>query len=181
MRTRFERCAACAPPAPHIAAILTLRLVSSTPSDFTCLPPGARARLVDALCSNTSVLTSTCGLLDATADAGQLVSHRGALKAYCFFLTHLLLAAEAECKDAPAAGAKARCCPARNPRAFERTAGPAGAADKPAASATRHAGQSRGARAHIWTHAAAWRTAHALGVGPLQLWHCSPLHARLTR
>jgi hypothetical protein len=90
----------------HAAPILTSPLVSSTHSDFTCLPPGARARLVDALCSNTSVLTSTCGMLDATADAAQLVSHRGALKAYCFFLTHLLLAAEAESKDAPVAKAR---------------------------------------------------------------------------
>ena len=84
---------------------------TATCSDFTCLSSGARARLVDALCSNTSVLTGACGLLDATADAAALVSHRSALKAYAFFLTHILLAAEADCKEAAVHGAPPKVRP----------------------------------------------------------------------
>jgi hypothetical protein len=64
---------------------------------------------VDSLCSNLSVLASSCGMLDASADTGALVAHRSALKAYVFFLTHLVLAAEAEAKTAePVAAPKAR-------------------------------------------------------------------------
>ena len=48
-------------------------------------------------------------MLDASADTGALVAHRSALKAYVFFLTHLVLAAEAEAKTAePVAAPKAR-------------------------------------------------------------------------
>ena len=77
-------------------------------SVFCTLPPGARSRLVDSLCSNLSVLCSSCGMLDAAVDGAALGSHRSALKAYAFFLTHILLAAEAEARDAPPAGAKVR-------------------------------------------------------------------------
>jgi len=74
-------------------------------SDFTCLPPGARARLVDGLCSNLSVLSSSCALLDAETDVALLSQHRSALKAYCFFLSHILVAAEREAREAPACAA----------------------------------------------------------------------------
>ena len=78
-------------------------------SDFCTLPPGARARLVDSLCSNLSVLGSSCGMLDATVDAGALGAHRSALKAYAFFLTHIVLASEAEAREAaPLAAPKVR-------------------------------------------------------------------------
>ncbi len=64
---------------------------------------------MDSLCSNLSVLASSCGMLDASADTAALVAHRSALKAYVFFLTHLVLAAEAEAKTAePVAAPKAR-------------------------------------------------------------------------
>jgi len=78
-------------------------------SDFCTLPPGARARLVDSLCSNLSVLGSSCGMLDAAVDGAALGTHRSALKAYVFFLTHIVLASEAEAREAaPVAASKAR-------------------------------------------------------------------------
>lgn len=72
------------------------------------MPHAARARLADALCSNTAVLCAACGPLGANTEAGTLGAHRGALKAYSFFLVHLALAGEAEAKEA--GGAKV--CPA---------------------------------------------------------------------
>ncbi len=90
-------------PAAHRAARAPRR------SDFGALPPGARARLVDSLCSNLLVLASACAVLTPAADTPTLVAHRGALKAYAFFLGHIVLAAEAEAKGAaPAPAAKAR-------------------------------------------------------------------------
>ena len=78
-------------------------------SDFCALPPGARARLVDSLCSNLSVLGSSCGMLDAAVDGAALGAHRSALKTYAFFLTHIVLASEAEAREAaPVAATKVR-------------------------------------------------------------------------
>jgi hypothetical protein len=88
---------------------LTLVLAPAPRSDFCTLPPGARARLVDSLCSNLSVLGSSCGMLDAAVDGAALGTHRSALKAYAFFLTHIVLASEAEAREAaPVAAAKVR-------------------------------------------------------------------------
>jgi len=79
----------------------------------------ARTSLLDGLCTNLSVLCSSCASLDACSDAASVAAHRSAYKAYVALMAHVLRLGEAEAKEAappPAAGAAKVRCAARGRR-----------------------------------------------------------------
>ena len=90
--------------------------------DFTELAPVERMRVIDALCSNLSVLSASvtaCVVSGASGDDAQaeaMFGYRRALKAYAVFIFHVCETCEKESKDdvamacaqKPAPGAKGK-------------------------------------------------------------------------